>query len=119
MERTRQGWYLCGDIVKTQVLNHHVPITDEVAAVLQSVINEVKQKSTDNNNPKHLLFVRLDGKRKGRCPKGQYIQDALNRLAEKKNIIDDQGNIFHFGNHAFRHTKGVELINNGMNILHV
>lgn len=119
LDRTSQGWYLCGDIPKTQVLNHRIPITDEVHAVAQAVIDEVKEKSTDDNNPNHLLFVRFDGKRKGRCPQGVRIQDALNRLAKTQNITDDQGNIFHFGNHAFRHTKGVELINNGMNLLHV
>lgn len=119
LDRTSQGWYLCGDIPKTLVLNHRIPITDEVHAVVQAVIDEVKEKSTDDNNPNHLLFVRFDGKRKGRCPKGEYIRNALNRLAKAQNITDDQGNIFHFGNHAFRHTKGVELINNGMNLLHV
>lgn len=118
-DRTSQGWYLCGDIVKTQVLNHRVPITDEVYVVLKAAIDEVKEKSTDDNNPNHLLFVRYDGKRKGHCPKAESIQNALNRLTKKQNIVDEQGRIFHFGNHAFRHTKGVELINNGMNILHV
>lgn len=119
LDRTSQGWYLCGNIVKTQVLNHRVPITDEVASVIQAVANDTKGKSTKDNNPKHLLFNRYDGKRKGRCPQGECIQNALNRLAKKYKIVDDQGKIFHFGNHAFRHTKGVELINNGMNILHV
>ncbi len=119
LERTAQGWWLCGDIPKTQVLNHRVPITDEVAAVVQAVIDEVKEKSTLENNPNKFLFVRLDGKRKGRPPSRQVIQDALNRLASKYNIVDDQGQIFHFKSHAFRHTKGVELINNGMDIIHV
>jgi hypothetical protein len=119
LERTVQGWWLCGDIPKTQVLNHRVPITDEVAAVVQAVVDKVREKSTPENNPNKLLFVRLDGKRKGRPPKGRLIQESLNRLAKKCNIIDDQGQLFHFGNHAFRHTKGVELINNGMNLVHV
>jgi len=119
LDKTSQGWYLCGDIVKTQVLNHRVPITDGVAAVVQAVVEETKDKSNHENNPNHLLFVRFDGKRKGRCPQGILIQQALNRLAQKKYIVDDKNNIFHFGNHAFRHTKGVELINNGMNLLHV
>lgn len=119
LDRTPQGWYLCGDIPKTQVLNHRVPITDEVHSIVQAVVDEVNEKSTDENNPNHLLFVRYDGKRKGRCPQGRRISDALNRLANIYNITDDQEKIFHFGNHAFRHTKGVELINNGMNILHV
>ncbi|EGD51934.1 hypothetical protein TheetDRAFT_1178, partial [Thermoanaerobacter ethanolicus JW 200] len=62
--RTSQGWYLCGDILKTQILNHRIPITDEVYAVVQAVVDEVKEKSTDDNNPNHLLFVRFDGKEK-------------------------------------------------------
>ncbi|HOV80998.1 MAG TPA: tyrosine-type recombinase/integrase [Bacillota bacterium] len=119
LDRTAQGWWLCGDIPKTQVLNHRVPITDEVAALVQAVVDEVKEKSTPENNPNKLLFVRLEGKRRGRPPMGLHIQQAINRLAKKYNILDDQCRIFHFGNHAFRHTKGVELINNGMNIIHV
>lgn len=119
LDRTAQGWWLCGDIPKTDVLSHRVPITDEVAAIVQAVIEDVKEKSTSDNNPKKYLFVRLDGKRKGLPPTGKRVQKALNRLAQKYNIVDDQGKVYHFGNHAFRHTKGVELINNGMNILHV
>jgi integrase len=119
LERTAQGWWLCGDISKNNVLNHRVPITDEVAAVVQAVIDDVKEKGTLENNPNKLLFVRLDGLRKGRSPLGEHIQQALNRLAKKYNIVDDQGRLFHFKNHAFRHTKGVELINNGMNLEHV
>jgi integrase len=119
LERTAQGWWLFGDIPKTHVLNHHVPITDEVAAVIQAVIDEVKEKSTPENNPNKFLFARLEGMRRGRPPRIPSIQNALNRLAKKFNIVDDRGQIFHFGNHAFRHTKGVELINNGMNLVHV
>ena len=119
LDLTGQGWYLCGDIVKTQVLNHRVPITDQLALVVQAVVEEVKQKSTFDNNPNKLLFVRFNGRRKGHCPKGNSIQNALNRLAKRQNIVDDQGDIFHFGNHAFRHTKAVELINNGMSLVHV
>ena len=55
----------------------------------------------------------------GKPPENKRIADALNKLAVKCNIVDDQGNIFHFNCHAFRHTKGVELINNGMNLVHV
>jgi hypothetical protein len=86
---------------------------------VQAVIDEVKEKSTPDNNPRRLLFVHLDGKRKGRPPVAYNIGNALNRLGIAYNIVDDQGQVFHFKNHAFRHTKGVELINNGMDILHV
>ena len=111
LDRTGQGWYLCGDIVKTQVLNHRVPITDQLALVVQAVVEEVKQKSTFDNNPNKLLFVRFSGRRKGHCSKGDSIRDALNRLAKQQNIVDDQGDVFHFGNHAFR--QYVECYNMG------
>jgi integrase len=119
LERTAQGWWLCGDIPKTNVLNHRVPINDEVAIVVQAAIDEVKEKSTSDNNPRKLLFVRFDGTRKGRPPLGSQIRKALNRLAKAYNIVDDQGQLFYFKNHSFRHTKGVELINNGMSLVHV
>ncbi|BAH06663.1 tyrosine-type recombinase/integrase [Clostridium kluyveri] len=119
LDHTPQGWYICGDIKKTQVLNHRVPITDEVAAVVKSVIQITIPKSNEFNNPNKLLFVRLRGKRAGNPPEARCVSDYLNRLAIEKNIIDDDGNIFHFKNHAFRHTKAIELINNGMSLLHV
>lgn len=46
--------------------------------------------------------MRFTGKRQGRPPESRRISYNLNRLAIKKNIVDDQGNIFHFKNHAFR-----------------
>ncbi|URN84968.1 tyrosine-type recombinase/integrase [Acetobacterium wieringae] len=116
LEKTTQGWYLCGDIEKTQVLNHRVPITDEIQHVVSIVIEETKSKSTDDNNPNHLLFVRYSGTRKGLCPTSGAINRALNKLAEVYNITDNKGNTFHFNNHAFRHTKGVSLVNNGMDL---
>ena len=108
-----------GDIKKTQVLNHRVPITDEVAAVVQAVIECVKNMSNEDNNPRKYLFVQLEGVRKGRPFNYYDIRRSLNRFVHEQNILDDQGSLFHLKNHAFRHTKGIELLNNGMNLLHV
>lgn len=119
LDKTPQGWWLCGDIIKTQVLNHRVPITEEVAVLVKAVSKNIAKQSNNVNNSQKYLFVRLSGARKGLPPKDESIQRALDQLAIKFNIVDDQGQLFHFKNHAFRHTKGVELINNGMNILHV
>ncbi len=119
LERTNLGWYLCGDILKTRILNHRVPITDEVACVVNAVIEIVKSKITNDNNPNKFLFVRFSGKRKGHPFGAKNISESLNNLAKRRAIVDINGVIFHFKNHAFRHTKGIELINNGMNILHV
>jgi len=87
LNRTAQGWWVCGDIPKTYVLHHRVPITEEVAAVVQAVIKEIREKSTPENNPNKLLFVRLEGKRKGRPPEGAQVRRALNRLVKKHNIV--------------------------------
>jgi integrase len=119
LEKTEQGWYLCGDIKKTQVLNHRIPITEEVEVVIKAVIEKITQGSTGENNPQKFLFAELSGPRKGLPPVCSSISKSLNRYAKKYNITDDDGNLFHIRNHAFRHTKGIELINNGMNLLHV
>ena len=47
------------------------------------------------------------------------VSESLNSLAEKRRIVDENGNTFYFKSHAFRRAKRIELINNGMNILHV
>jgi len=119
LDYTEQGWYLQGDIPKTRTTAHRVPITDEVKAMVESVAIVVKAKSTPENNPRRLLFNRFSGIRIGRAPYNTCISKALNRLAEDCNIFDDQGDVYHFRLHAFRHTKGVELINNGMDLVHV
>ncbi|MBZ9689327.1 tyrosine-type recombinase/integrase [Clostridium estertheticum] len=100
-------------------MNHRVPITDEVASTVNTAIEMVKSKSTLDNNPKKVLFVKFSGKRKGHPCGAKNVSESLNSLAEKRRIVDESGNTFHFKNHAFRHTKGIELINNGMNLLHV
>lgn len=86
---------------------------------MESVAQIARQKSTETNNPQHLLFNRYSGSRMGMAPDPCRISEALNKLARNHNIVDDQGNPYHFRLHAFRHTKGVELINNGMSLVHV
>ena len=114
LEKTSSGWWLKGDIPKVNILNHKVPIDDKVAALIKTQIEFMKKNSSDENNPEKYLFTRFTGKRKGKPLLSPDVQNALNRLAKKYNITDDMGNIFHFNTHAFRHSKGVELINNGM-----
>ena len=119
LEHTEQGWYLKGDIRKTRTIGHRIPITDEVHAVVETVAQIARLKSTEINNPRHLLFNRYSGSRMGLSMDAHRIIEALNRLAQKYSIVDSQGNLYHFKLHAFRHTKGVELINNGMSLVHV
>lgn len=119
LELVNDGWYVVMDISKTKIINHRIPITEEVAFIIkeQIVIAESLYKVGQNDNK--FLFVREQGVRAGLPPSPRSVERALNKLATERKIVDDNGVIFHFKNHAFRHTKAVELINNGMNLLHV
>src|SRR5207249_11451625 len=47
------------------------------------------------------------------------VSRALESLTRKYQIRDEAGDIFHFKLHAFRHSKAVELLNNGMSLVMV
>jgi integrase len=119
LEHTTSGWWLCGDILKTQVLSHKVPITDEIAAFVRAQCTTVQERYGDAENPAHYLFPSPTKRRQGYPVHADTVKYALNRLARKYEIKDDTGTLFTFKSHAFRHTKAVELINNGMSLLHV
>ncbi len=113
------GWWLQGDILKTNILEHKVPLSDEIAALVAAQSTLIQEKVTSQENPHRYLFPAITQKRLGRPLTGRSVQDALNRLAVTYEIKDDSENIFHFGTHAFRHSKAVELINAGMSLAHV
>ena len=104
---------------KTQTIDHRSPITDEFAKILQSYIDESKAVSNADNNPHHFIFVNYRGIRKGQPYSAHALKDALNRFAVQADIRDENGNLFHFKNHAFRHTFSVKMINNGADIITV
>ncbi|MFJ8088980.1 tyrosine-type recombinase/integrase [Lysinibacillus sp. NPDC095746] len=107
------------DIEKTYVINHKIPIDEELASLLAVLIDKSKKLSNDDNNPDNFIFVRYTSSRKGQPYNQGWIQAKMNELAHKKKIVDEAGNIFHFKNHAFRHTFGVKMINGGADILTV
>lgn len=119
LEKVNDGWYIVSDVGKTRVLDHRIPITEEVALIVQKQIDDSKALFNQGVNPNKFLFVRTSGARVNLPPCSRSVERALNILAKERKIKDENGEIFHFKNHAFRHTKAVELINNGMNVLHV
>ncbi|WP_249870733.1 tyrosine-type recombinase/integrase [Oceanobacillus saliphilus] len=116
---TTSGYYLQGDLSKTNIKNHKVPIDENIANLIKDCIEETINKSNEDNNKDKFLFFQERGQRKGLPISPNAVSKSLNRLAKLYNITDNNGNVYHFKNHAFRHSKGVELINNGMNLLHV
>jgi integrase len=121
LERTDKGWWICGDISKTQVLGHRVPITKEVAEVIMAQQASMRQESSVEVNPKGYLFLAPSGPRRkqGKPMTSAAINEAFQRLACQYEIKGENGKLFHFHTHAFRHSKAVELLNNGMSLVMV
>ncbi len=126
LEQEGDKFWLSGDIQKTHMLGHKIPITQEVAAVILAQRAWVKQHYTPSENPHHWLFPASKKRRNyktqqrfllGNPLKSDAVREALNRLAQRCQIHNEQGEIFHFKLHAFRHTKAVELLNNGMSLV--
>ncbi|MDF9763493.1 hypothetical protein OKW24_005266 [Peribacillus simplex] len=107
------------DIEKTYVKGHRVPIDEELANLLAVLIRQSKENSNQDNNPEGFIFIRYRGSRKGKPFSQSWVQLALNTLAKEKNITDENGNLFHFKTHQFRHTYAVKMLNGGADILTV
>jgi integrase len=121
LEHTDKGWWIRGDISKTHILGHKVPITKEVADVIKAQQEYVKQDYPVEMNPKDYLFPAICGpaRKKGRPMSTRGVNRAFQELAQKYSITGEDGKIFHLHTHAFRHTKAVELLNNGMSLVMV
>jgi integrase len=125
LEQEDERFWLVGDIQKTRVLGHKIPITREVAAVVLAQVEWVKQHYTPEENPKRWLFPaakHITNSQRflmGNPLVARSVSEMLKRLATRCQITDETGKLFHFRLHAFRHTKGMELVNNGMSLLMV
>ncbi|HDG1015153.1 TPA: phage integrase family protein [Staphylococcus aureus] len=85
---------------------HIVPISKEVALLIKVREDKVSEEFPDSE----YLFPRKDG-----SPlKQETFRGELNKLAYEQNIEDKSGEIYRFHAHAFRHTVGTRMINNGV-----
>lgn len=126
LERNERGWFLCGDIHKTRVLGHHIPITNEVAAVVQAQREFTIKRFSEQDNPQRYLFpatnhadTALSRQRAGRPMSDRALRKALKYFVHVHQICDENGEIFVLKTHAFRHTKAIELLNNGLPLIYV
>jgi len=113
------GWWIVGDQRKVKVKTHRVPISEEIAKIILTQQELTKKKSSLETNPFNYLFPTYGGTRKGQPISRENVVNNLNKLALENKIVNENGDIYRCKPHGFRHRFGVNLINNGMNILHV
>jgi site-specific recombinase XerD len=119
VQQENDKWWLVGDIQKTRVLGHRIPITEEIALAIRAQVELVKASLTPAENPHCYLFPTLTAQRRGRPIATSSVREALHQFAEKHQVLGDDGKPFRLKTHAFRHSKAVELINNGMPLEYV
>jgi integrase len=111
LRREGNQWWLVGDIQKTEIFGHEIPLDAEVAAIIEAHAAGIREQFDERRNPKRYLFPSAFSIRAGKPWSSTTVSDALNKLATDHHMVGEDGHIFRFKTHAFRHTKAVELIN--------
>ena len=115
-KENKYNYYLCGEITKTGIAELKVPIHEEIAHMVEKIIIDVKNKSTEQNNPKKYLFNTYIGKSKGRPIRQLKVVFDIRKMIEDKNILDSNGELYHFKLHSLRHTRAKEYVEQGLGI---
>ncbi|HEX8599670.1 MAG TPA: tyrosine-type recombinase/integrase [Chloroflexia bacterium] len=90
--------------------DHNVPIRAEVG---ETILEQMRAVRVAFGNEMKWLFPspKKSGMRPNRPRTAGWFIGALNELAREKNIVDEEGNIFHFQSHQFRHTIASDMAN--------
>lgn len=108
--------YLCGEITKVGIPQLKDPIREEVAGMVRLLADEAAAKSTEENNPDRYLFNCYEGRCMGLPFSKPAFSRAVQKMIDKNDIRDADGNLFHFKAHGLRHTRAMEYAEQGMPI---
>ncbi|MBD2296740.1 tyrosine-type recombinase/integrase [Anabaena sphaerica FACHB-251] len=90
--------------------DHSIPISLEIAAVIQEQQKEIRQQHGDYP----YLFASTYHSHKKEAIKQGVFSKVINQLAYDCNICDKSGTPWRFQAHQFRHTVGTRMINLGV-----
>ena len=115
--RLNDKYYIETDIKKVALEGHRIPIDNQLADLLAIEIDRSLKISNQDNNPENYIFICYKGRRKGKPYDQRRVTNHLQLLGMKHQIKDENGHLFHFTMHQFRHTYGVKMLNGGADIL--
>jgi len=110
------NYYLCGEITKTGIAELKIPIREKISEMIQEAIDKATELSTNENNPKKYLFNNYEGKLKGKPLSKNILVSSIQRLISKKDIRDNNNELYHFKTHSLRHSRAREYVEQGMGI---
>ncbi|WP_343082766.1 tyrosine-type recombinase/integrase [Blautia producta] len=79
------------------------PISAELSLLLEKAINYTKQKYGETQ------YIFVDDKNPSKPLQYNTIQNKIMAMIQKEKLCDDNGNLFGFGTHMFRHYYGIKL----------
>jgi site-specific recombinase XerD len=86
-----------------------IPISKDAYSLVK-----VQQEFSKTINKKTLFLFPSIVKCKSPYVTARHINESLNKLAIDNNIVDENGKLWHFHSHQFRHTVGTRMINSGV-----
>jgi hypothetical protein len=99
-------WYL--QLYQSKEKKEHIiPLVDEV--VVDTI--QAQQEETKQKRGQECPYLFPSTRKPDRPYRPAVFAKALNTWAQKHNICDEIGNVYHFQSHQFRHTVAMELLN--------
>lgn len=110
LERDDQGDYFLKVNDKKMKKSYLIPISDLCLKAIQE-----QQLIAEKKSPQDRFYL-FSSTRKYKTPhvSGRFVNHALTELAKKHRIVDENGDIWKFHSHQFRHTVGTRMINAGV-----